>query len=124
MVTGVNHVQVNVPTEALAAADEFYRGFMGFTPIPRPDSFASPGLWYNAGDFELHIGVEDHVDRQKTRAHVAYEVIGLHAWRAKVAAKGWAIKEQPKVPGWNRFQFRDPFGNNLELIERESSTGG
>jgi hypothetical protein len=28
------------------------------------------------------------------------------------------IKDQPKIPGFDRFHFRDPFGNNIELIQR------
>jgi len=40
------------------------------------------------------------------------------SWRRKVEAAGLPIKDQPKIPGFERFHFRDPFGNNIELIER------
>lgn len=118
MVVGVNHVQVNVPPDGLDAARAFYCGFMGFTEIARPATFTTRGLWLSAGGFELHLGVEDGVDRLATRAHVAFEVNDVAAWRAKVEAQGWPIREQPLIPGYARFQFRDPFGNNLELIQR------
>lgn len=118
MITGVNHVQVNVPSDGLDRAREFYTGFLGCVEIERPATFSSPGIWLRAGDFELHLGVEDGVDRDRTRAHVAYEVNDLPAWRKKVADKGWPIKDQPLIPGYDRFQFRDPFGNNIELMER------
>jgi catechol 2,3-dioxygenase-like lactoylglutathione lyase family enzyme len=117
MVIGVNHVQVNVPTDALHAARDFYLGFMGFREIERPATFTSKGIWMNAGSFEVHIGLEDGVDR-KTRAHIAYQVTDISAWREKVRAQGWTIQEQPVIPGHDRFQFRDPFGNNIELIQR------
>lgn len=118
LVCGVNHVQVNVPTASLDAARDFYLGFLGFTEIKRPDTFTSRGIWMHAGSFEVHIGLEDGVNRSLTRAHVAYEVRDLSAWREKVERAGCPTKDQPKIPGYDRFQFRDPFGNNIELIER------
>ena len=117
-VVGVNHVQVNVSAAELAAARDFYVGFLGMKEIARPDVFKSDGFWFHAGEREMHIGVEENVDRLATRAHVAYEVTGLAEWRAKIEAKGLPIKDQPKIPGYERFHFRDPFGNNVELIQR------
>lgn len=118
MIVGVNHVQVNVATADLERAREFYVGFMGMGEIPRPGSFTSKGIWLNAGTFEIHIGLEDGVDRSRTRAHVAYQVTDLKAWRRKVDDAGFAMKDQPLIPGYDRFQFRDPFANNIEIIQR------
>lgn len=118
MVIGVNHVQVNVPSDGLERAREFYLGFLGLREVPRPAVFVSKGIWMNAGAFEIHIGTEDNVER-KTRAHIAYQVDDIQAWRKKITDKGWTITEQPKIPNYERFHFRDPFGNNLELIQKE-----
>ncbi len=117
MLVGVNHAQVNVPTAKLEEARAFYVGFLGMKQIARPEIFTSDGIWLNAGAFELHIGLEDGVERI-TRAHLAYEVSDILAWRKKVTDKGWKITEQPKIPNYERFHFRDPFGNNIELIQR------
>jgi len=117
MITGVNHAQVNVATADLDRAREFYLSFLGMREIHRPAVFTSKGHWLNAGNFELHIGVEDGIER-KTRAHLAYEVTDIAAWRKKVIAAGYRITEQPKIPNYERFHFRDPFGNNIELIQR------
>jgi len=117
-VVGMNHAQVNVPKASLEKARDFYLGFLGLKEIPRPAVFNSDGFWTNAGTFELHIGVEDGHDRMTTRAHMAYEVTDLAAWRRKVESTGYEITEQPKIPGFDRFHFRDPFGNNIELIQR------
>ena len=117
-VVGVNHVQVNVTQAELPAARDFYLGFLGMKEIPRPLVFKSDGFWFHAGDREMHIGVEDNVDRRATRAHVAYEVTDLAGWRNKIEAAKLPIKDQPKIPGYERFHFRDPFGNNIELIQR------
>lgn len=117
-VVGVNHVQVNVTAAELPAAREFYLGFLGMTEIARPPVFKSDGFWFRAGEREMHIGVEENVDRRATRAHVAYEVTDLPGWRRKIEAAKLPIKDQPKIPGYERFHFRDPFGNNVELIQR------
>ena len=119
-VLGVNHAQVNVPSAKLEEARAFYVGFLGMKEITRPTVFKSAGIWLNAGSFELHIGVEDNVERT-TRAHLAYEVKEIQAWRRKVLEMGGKIVEQPKIPNCERFHFRDPFGNNIELIERTES---
>jgi catechol 2,3-dioxygenase-like lactoylglutathione lyase family enzyme len=119
-VVGVNHAQVNVSSADHERAREFYLGFLGFTEVQRPAVFKSGGTWMNAGSFEVHIGLEDGIER-KTRAHIAYEVDDIVAWRRKVADAGYKIVEQPKIPQYERFHFRDPFGNNIELIAREES---
>jgi catechol 2,3-dioxygenase-like lactoylglutathione lyase family enzyme len=118
VILGVNHVQVNVAPEDLAKARDFYVDFMGMRQIPRPATFKSKGIWLNAGMFELHIGVEEDVDRSKTRAHVAYQVADLNCWREKVGQAGAEMTEQPLIAGYDRFQFRDPFGNMVEVIQR------
>ncbi len=117
-VIGVNHAQVNVTPAELPAAREFYLGFMGMKEIERPPVFKSEGFWFHAGSFETHIGVEENVNRRATRAHLAYEVDDVAAWRKKIEAAGLPIKDQPRIPGFERFHFRDPFGNNIELIQR------
>ena len=117
MIVGINHAQVNVPSAGLEPARAFYVGFLGMKEITRPAVFTSKGIWLNAGKFELHIGTEDDVER-KTRAHLAYEVTDILGWRQRVTEKGWKITEQPKIPNYERFHFRDPFGNNIELIQR------
>jgi catechol 2,3-dioxygenase-like lactoylglutathione lyase family enzyme len=117
MIIGVNHAQENVPVKDHERAREFYIWFMGMKEVHRPPVFKSGGTWLNAGNFELHIGLEDGVERS-TRAHIAYEVTDILPWRKKVADAGYKITEQPKIPNYERFHFRDPFGNNIELIQR------
>ncbi len=120
-VVGMNHAQVNVSQGDVAGARDFYLNFLGLKEISRPPVFRSEGFWVNAGSFELHIGVEEGHDRRQTRAHMAYEVSDIQHWRRKVESAGYQIGNQPKIPGYERFHFRDPFGNNLELIQRTES---
>jgi catechol 2,3-dioxygenase-like lactoylglutathione lyase family enzyme len=119
-VVGVNHFQVNVPVADHERARDFYLGFLRLKEIHRPGVFKSGGTWMNAGSFEVHIGLEDGVER-KTRAHIAYEVDDIAALRKKVSDAGYKIVDQPKIPNYERFHFRDPFGNNIELIAREKA---
>ena len=120
MIVRVNHVQITVPSDALDRARAFYIDFLGLREIERPSAFKRAGIWMNAGDFEVHIGTEDGVDRTMTRAHVAYEVDDIEAWRDKLSEAGHPIFEQPKIPGYDRFQFRDPFGIMVEIIGKTS----
>lgn len=69
------------------------------------------------GDRQLHIGTEEGVDRTLTKAHIAYEVDDLESWRRKLQTEGLEIAEPPEVPGYERFEFRDPFGNRIEFTQ-------
>ena len=76
------------------------------------------GLWVRAGDRDVHIGVEDNFDRAATKAHLAYEVDDVAAWRKKIRDAGLATLNSIAIAGFDRFEFRDPFGNRVELIQR------
>jgi hypothetical protein len=43
----------------------------------------------------------------------------LAGWRERLGRAAVAIEESIPIPGYNRFEFRDPFGNRVEFIERE-----
>ncbi len=118
MIVNIHHVQITVAAEDVAAARAFYCGVLGLPEIEKPDSLkARGGLWVLAGDRQLHIGVEEGVERRRTKAHVAYQVDDLAAWRLRLAAAGVAALESVPIPGHDRFECRDPFGNRLEFIQ-------
>ena len=66
MITGVNHAQVNVPSDKLDEARRILHRRPRHERSLAPAVFTSKGIWLNAGTFELHIGTEDNVER-KTR---------------------------------------------------------
>ena len=72
---------------------------MGMTEIPRPAVFKSEGIWFNAGTFEMHIGVEENVAPHGHAGTSAYEVDDVAAWRKKVEAAKLPIKaaEDPEL---------------------------
>jgi catechol 2,3-dioxygenase-like lactoylglutathione lyase family enzyme len=117
-VVGVHHAQITVPKGKEAEAREFYCGMLGLSEIEKPASLEGRGgLWLGVGDRQLHIGVEDGVDRGATKAHVAYEVDDVGAWRKMLAGRGVKILDSVAIPGYERFEFRDPFGNRVEMIQ-------
>ncbi|MNJ02191.1 Glyoxalase-like domain protein [compost metagenome] len=69
------------------------------------------------GDQQLHIGTEDGVDRFQTKAHLAYEVDNLKEIEKLLNNNGIKILESVAIPGYERFEFRDPFGNRVECIK-------
>ncbi|HYO89956.1 MAG TPA: VOC family protein, partial [Candidatus Limnocylindrales bacterium] len=75
------------------------------------------GFWLELGDVQIHVGTEDDVDRQATKAHLAYQVDDVAAWKARLAAHGISPTDAVAIAGFDRFEFRDPFGNRLELIQ-------
>jgi catechol 2,3-dioxygenase-like lactoylglutathione lyase family enzyme len=120
MIRAIHHVQLTVPRGAEEQARHFYCQTLGLAEIDKPTSLVGRGgLWLQAGPQQLHIGVEDGVDRLSTKAHVAYEVVGLSGWKAKLAALGIEVYDGIPIPGYHRFEFRDPFGNRVEFLEQQ-----
>lgn len=119
MILGIHHVQITVPKGSEAAARAFYCDVLGLVEIVKPAVLIPRGgFWLAAGALQLHVGVEDGVERGATKAHVAYAVRDLGAWRARLERAGIEILPGIPLPGMDRFEFRDPFGNRVELIER------
>jgi catechol 2,3-dioxygenase-like lactoylglutathione lyase family enzyme len=115
----VNHVQISIPKGAEDKARSFYCGMLGLKEISKPDALAGRGgFWLELGSQQIHFGTEDDIDRAKTKAHVAYEVDDLEAWRTKLVQAGCEVMDGIPIPGCERFEFRDPFGNRVEFLER------
>jgi catechol 2,3-dioxygenase-like lactoylglutathione lyase family enzyme len=113
----IDHVQVTIPPGSIDAAREFYGDVLGLSEYDQPDSFGDTDtMWYRAGDVEIHLGVEDADER--SRRHAAFEVADVAAARARLESHGVETSDEPLIPGRDRFTFRDPFGNRIELLER------
>ena len=119
MITRLHHAQISIPRGAEAEARRFYCDVLGLREIEKPASLRGRGgLWLAVGDAQVHVGAEDGVDRDATIAHVAYEVSDLASWRARLAEHGVVLLDGIPIPGYVRFEFRDPFGNRVEMIQR------
>jgi catechol 2,3-dioxygenase-like lactoylglutathione lyase family enzyme len=114
----VHHVQITIPKGAEEKARSFYCGVLGLLEVPKPESLAGrSGFWLQIGDTQIHVGTEDGVDWIATKAHVAYLVDDLEHWRRELSDGGIEILDGIPIPGYDRFEFRDPFGNRVEMLE-------
>jgi len=125
MILRIHHALITIPPEAEAQARQFYCEVLGLPEIPRPASLQGlGGFWVQVGDRELHVGTESGVERHATKAHLAYQVDELACWRSRLSAAGIVIQESIPIPGYARFECRDPFGNLLEFTQALPATGG
>lgn len=117
-ILGLHHAQITIPLDAEDAARRFYCGVLGLTERPVPEPLRGrAALWLQVGNLSVHVGREDGVDRTATKGHLAYEVADLDAWHERLAEAGVTVLESIPLPGYARFEFRDPFGNRVEMIE-------
>ena len=121
MIMRLHHVQITIPRGAEDEARKFYCDFLGLKEIPKPEALAGRGgFWMELGDLQVHAGVEDTAimgGRELSKAHVAYLVDDLDLWRARLETNGVKILDGIAIPGYERFEFRDPFGNRVEFLQ-------
>lgn len=116
-----NHIGITVPIGKEDEARHFYCRILGFVEIEKPDSLKpNGGLWLQTGNLPLHIGVEDRVDRRKTKRHPAFETADLGSLRKHLESNQVEIKEAIPIPGYIRFYIYDPFGNRVECMQATS----
>jgi catechol 2,3-dioxygenase-like lactoylglutathione lyase family enzyme len=118
MILRLHHVQITIPQGSEAEGRRFYCHCLGLPEIEKPDSLKGRGgFWLQVGDRQVHVGTESAVERAATKAHLAYQVDDLVAWRERLAAQGIATEAGIPIPGYARFECRDPFGNRMEFIQ-------
>jgi len=119
MIVRIHHAQISVPRGAEPQARRFYCELLGLPEVAKPAALEGRGgFWLQVGDAQIHVGVEDGVERSATRAHVAYEVTNLPSWRRRLEQHGIKISDGIPIPGYDRFEIRDPFGNRVEFLQR------
>lgn len=117
-INGLHHAQISIPKGAEEAGKAFYCGVLGLLEIEKPTALQQRGgFWLQVGDRQVHVGTEDGVDHHATKAHLAYVVDNIDDWRATLEKHGIKIIEAVPIPGHKRFEFRDPFGNRVELTQ-------
>jgi catechol 2,3-dioxygenase-like lactoylglutathione lyase family enzyme len=112
----LDHFHICVPPNQLEQARDFYIKIIGLEQIERPHHlFSSAGYWFNVGNVQLHIGVEEAMP-QSIR-HSALEVTDVDAALKHLQDNGIEILNEPVILGRKRFAFLDPFGNRMELLQ-------
>ncbi len=116
----LDHVQLAIPKDGEMVVRKFYGGVLGLEEIDKPEPLQpSGGVWYQAGDIELHLGVEENFNPVKKKAHPAFVVENLNRIKVHLVQNDIEIKEEIQIPGRKRFSFYDPFGNRIEFMEFE-----
>jgi catechol 2,3-dioxygenase-like lactoylglutathione lyase family enzyme len=119
MILGLHHAQITIPKGAEGEGKHFYCTLLGLKEIEKPDSLQGRGgFWLQVGDKEVHVGTEDGFDRLTTKAHLAYLVKDVAYWRKALEEQNIEILDSVSIPHYDRFEFRDPFGNRVEMIQR------
>ena len=122
MVTQLHHVNVTVPAELEAKTKEFYGSVLGLKQVPKPAAARQNGAWYQIGDNQLHLSVEDEERGPLSSRHICFRVSDLKAAEERFRAAGVEILSDPRpVPGTQRFYVRDPGGNQLEIVQQVMS---
>jgi len=112
------HVALLVKDLKQAAA--FYGDVLGLTAAPRSLNF--PGLWYQVGDFQIHLIQNDdwrapcpRPDKWGRNAHLALQVDDLAALKTRLSDCGHPI--QLSSSGRAALFTRDADGNIVELSQ-------
>jgi len=113
----LSHVNVTMPRGGEAEARSFYAVCLGLTEIPKPEPLRGRGgVWFRAGELDLHLSVEDAPSGRDSQRHFGLECSDVEAFMAKLKAAGVAIEKGRPAP-WKRFFIHDPFGNRIEIHE-------
>ncbi len=114
----LHHAQITIPVGAEYPARAFYCELLGLEEIRKPESLRSRGgFWLHLADQQVHVGVEEKRSDSNTKAHLAYQVDDLDAWQKVLSSAGCTILAGEPIPGYERFETCDPFGNRLEFIQ-------
>jgi catechol 2,3-dioxygenase-like lactoylglutathione lyase family enzyme len=118
MVTQLHHVNVTVPAELEQAAKDFYGSVLGLNQVPKPAAARQNGAWYQIGDNQLHLSVEEETNDLSSR-HICFWVFDLAETEKRFRDAGVQIvSDRQPVPGTSRFYVRDPAGNQLEIVQQ------
>ena len=119
IVRNIDHVQLAMPPGEEERARTFYTGVLGLTEVPKPAELAKRGgAWFESGAVKIHLGVETDF-RAARKAHPALIVEGMAEIIARCTRLGYAVKPDVAVDGYRRIHVDDPFGNRIELMERD-----
>ncbi|MBV1776694.1 diguanylate cyclase [Burkholderiaceae bacterium DAT-1] len=124
-VSGLDHINLQAPQDALRTARDFYVDVIGLSEGGRP-GFRRPGYWLYAGDHPiLHLTEEVSAPTGTTcttQDHVAFACGDAHAMKVRLETAGVPFQCK-EVPGKGILQIflHDPLGNGVELNFGEGS---
>lgn len=116
-VVKLQHVNVTVPASLEEAAKTFYGELLGLQQIEKPDGPRKyVGAWYQMGESQLHLSIEDLARNQESNRHVCYSVSDIASALSTFRTAGVeVVSEEQLVNGGSRFFVRDPAANLIEI---------
>lgn len=118
-IVGIDHVQLAMPAGQEEQARGFYRDVLGLPETPKPAELARRGgCWFETTQVKIHLGVDKDF-RPATRAHPGLLVNDLQTIIERCREKGFQIVQGAAFEGCERVFVNDPFGNRLELMQRQ-----
>jgi catechol 2,3-dioxygenase-like lactoylglutathione lyase family enzyme len=112
-VTQIDHV--SVITSDLERSRRFYRDLLGLKEIAKPRTFDFVVLWFDLGNQQLHLLLQERPDGRSPR-HFALRVKDTQSARTYFRRNGIPVEETTLIPGADRFFIYDPDGNRIEII--------
>lgn len=117
-ILGLHHAQITIPRGAETQGRQFYCDLLGLPEVTKPESLQGRGgFWLQVGSQQVHVGTEEGIDHSATKAHLAYQVDDIEAWRKRLQENGIEIGDSIPFAGFERFEIRDPLGNRVEFIQ-------
>lgn len=117
----IDHVQLAMPAGEEEKARAFYNKVLGIEEMPKPPNLAKRGgVWFEQGNLKIHLGVDKDF-RAAKKAHPALLVEGLNELAEKCRNAGYEVVSDEPLEGYNRVYVSDPFGNRIELMEKDLS---
>ena len=119
---------VTIVSQDLERTKQFYVDLLGMRLVERP-GFAFPGLWFQAGQTQIHVNVEGEEAGPTAKSwdrgsvvsrghHIAFLVDDAQAACDELKSQGVEIAAGPKrrPDGPLQFYIFDPDGNLVELF--------
>lgn len=118
-IVGIDHVQLAMPAGCEEQARRFYGEALGLPEKPKPADMAGRGgCWFESEHVKIHLGVDKNF-RAATKAHPGLLVSDLRAILQRCRAQGCEGIDEASLPGYLRVFVNDPFGNRIELLEKQ-----
>jgi hypothetical protein len=117
-VEGLDHVQVAAPPGCEAEARRCFGELLGLAELEKPAALAGRGgAWFQAGDQQLHVGVENPFAPAR-KAHPALRVQAgmLDQMAARLDEAGATVIWDDALGDARRFYSEDPWGNRIEFL--------
>ena len=119
-IIGIDHVQLAMPPDCEDEARAFYGALLGLSEVPNPPALAARGgVWFANDAVSVHVGVDPSFTASR-KAHPGFLVTDLDTLIARLEAAGHAARAGEAIARARRVHVDDPFGNRLELVQRQT----